>query len=151
MRTWALIVNVVASLVVLAPATEAFGDRKWDTFPLSWYPMFSDPRNGTETPRYVIGLTPEGERHLVDYRYWTSGGFNQGSMQLKKLERERKGGLKKLCPKIASRVARRNEPRLAEVDQIRIVRGTYSPIAYFRDGDTKPMKERVMARCPVPR
>jgi hypothetical protein len=150
LRAWAIAVNLVATLVVLAPGVSALRREKWDSFPLTTYPMFSQPRPETETVRYVFGVNAGGERVLVPSHYWTAGGFNQGSMQLGAIERRGKPALKDLCTQIAKRVEGRHEARLAGVVEVVVARGRYAPNQVFRDGDPTPVREVVLARCPVP-
>ena len=148
-RAWAIAVNLVLCTTFLAPAVPAVVARDWDSFPLSYYPMFSESRGATETVRYVQLSGPGTAPQRLPYTTWTTGGFNQGSMQLKSTERQGPEALDALCARIADRVAGRSgTPRRARVE---ILRGEVDVKQYFIEGRRQVQRRRVLTRCPVPR
>lgn len=150
-RIKALVVIVVTSLAVLTPLVPDWRGRNNDSFPLSWYPMFAKERPLLEKPTYVIATGPDGQRQKIDVRWWTHGGFNQGRNMLTELV---KGGADKLtpfCERIAKKVADRKEPEWQGIDEVKVVVGQYDRRKFFQAGDRKPVSEKLIFRCGVPR
>ncbi len=148
-RAYAVVVSLAFCAAVLWPLPEAFGARRWDSFPLSWYPMFSDPRGGRERVLHVVGLDAGGEQHLVSAVHWTRGGFNQGSMQLSRAEKAGREALAEVCGEIARGVAR--DRKLAAVDRVVVLESRFDPARYFGEGDHRPLSQKMLVRCPVTR
>lgn len=148
-RAWAVI--GVTCFAVLSPLVPEWRGRNGDSFPLSWYPMFARERPAYERPTYVIGTGPGGVREKIDVRFWTSGGFNQGRDQLSVTVRAGEEATAAFCARLAERVARKRGRRWAQVDTVAIVKGQFDRERYFALGDTKPMTERLIYSCAVPR
>ncbi len=72
---------------VLLPIRQNWREHKRDSFPLSYYPMFSTQRKERVDLLYVVGLTAAGERRLIPYSYAGTGGLNQVRRQLGRLVR----------------------------------------------------------------
>ena len=151
MRIYAIAVTVLLVGATLLPVLQIGEEAPVDSFPLSYYPMFSQPRAELETPIYVLGFDSEGQLHKISYPFWTSGGFNQASMQLKAARHEGQAALDEMCGTIASNVGKTSRGPLADVDVIVIERGHYSLVKYFRDGDRTPERKATLATCKVQR
>ena len=144
--------SAVMVCVVLSPVQENFQAKPRDSFPLSYYPMFTDKRDGEYKLNYMVGITAQGERVVIPYNYAGSGGFNQVRRQINR--RVSSGKAEKLCEKVSKRLARSiartgNHP-LADVVTIQIMTGRYRFDEYFT-GNKAPLKEKVRCSCPVSR
>lgn len=135
-------------IAILAPLKEEWRGDYGDSFPLSWYPMFSRPRPDPESSYYVVGQDPDGTRHIITSRYYARGGMNAARRQLGRLARNRRTA-KDLCAKIAERLAKKNKGSLARVEKVRIVRGWFHMEEYFGKGNKEPVREHTYASCSV--
>lgn len=141
-----------ASLLVLGavlwPVVQNWREEPKDSFPLSYYPMFTTVRGGRTRVTHLIGLDEDGKRHQLHYKYAGMGGMNQVRRQINRAVRE--GRADALCRTVAERVAAKNDPDLAGVTTVQIVTGRYLLEDYFA-GARRPVKEQVRASCPVER
>lgn len=144
-RPWTVI--VVTLLAVLTPLNPSWRGREKDSFPLSWYPMFSKERPEFETPTYAVGVKEDGSRVRLDVSLWTTGGFNQGREMLAEAVRSGVDARTRFCERVAHAAGRKRRG----VVEVRLVKGTYDRRAFFLEGDQVPLRERVLARCPVTR
>lgn len=133
---------------VLWPIVQNWREHPKDSFPLSYYPMFSLKRADATTVRYLVGVDSRGERHLLSHRYAGTGGLNQVRRQINKIVRGGKADT--LAKLVAANVAERNEERYADVVTVQIISGRYR-FADFFAGNREPIKERIHASCPVER
>jgi hypothetical protein len=142
---------------VVWPVAQNWRDQKKDSFPLSYYPMFSLKRADATTVRYLVGVDARGGRHLIPHTYAGTGGLNQVRRQINRIVRE--GRSQALCERVADEVARRNEARFADVVTVQVVVGRYRLADYFADKrgsvwermDASRVREDVAAACPVDR
>ena len=142
---------------VLLPVVQNWRERPKDSFPLSYYPMFSLKRSGCTTVRYLVGLDAGGGRHLLPHTYAGTGGLNQVRRQINKVVRG--GEAETLCRLVAARVAQEDEDRFAGVTTVQVVFGRYRLTDFFADRrgsvwermDASRTAERVEASCPVER
>ena len=151
-RIYAILLSVVFSLAVLSPVTECFvsdPSEAVDSFPLSYYPMFRDKRPDLERPRYVVGFDQEGNRHKLDFKFWTLGGMNQARHQLSYMMKTHRR-LARVCGDAAGYVAGIDSEPWSSMVQIQILRGLYDLDRYFVEKDTEPLGERVLYWCSVP-
>jgi hypothetical protein len=133
---------------VLAPIVQNWRDEPEDSFPLSFYPMFTEARNEIARPNYLVGYDLEGNRQLLPYVYVGQGGMNQVRRQVNSLVN--KGDAARLCRTINANLVRRNDPAYADLVRVDIVTGSYRFDDYFT-GNKQPQSERVNASCPVTR
>lgn len=150
MRVYGGIVSLIVCAVVFSPVRQNWSDPPVDDFPLSWFPMFSAPRPALEAPEYVIGVDAAGKRYKVGQTWWTSGGFNQGSSQLRAIRKRGSKALGPFCERVAKKIAERKSS-LDPVVEVQVMHGRYSRERWFRDGDPTPESERMVWRCPVTR
>jgi hypothetical protein len=132
----------------LSPITENWREKPTDSFPLSYYPMFSQKRAEKYQVHYMVGMDGQGNRHVIPYTFAGSGGFNQARRQLNKVVREKRAD--DLCNRIAARVAKATNAPYSDIVEVRIVTGSYRFVDYFA-GNTAPLKETVRAKAKVQR
>ena len=140
--------SVAMLAAVLLPITQNWRRHKRDGFPLSYYPMFSDRRREKVNVVHLVGLTADGERHLIPYHYAGTGGLNQVRRQLNRLADRGAAGV--ACEAVARRLAVDGGGPLGHVVTVQVVRGRYRLATYF-DGAKEPLSERVFAARPVER
>jgi len=126
--------------------TDTEAGARGDSFPFSYYPMFSQKRSGLYKVNYLAGLDAQGNRHLISHELAGQGGFNQTRRQINKLIRRSKA--QALCRHVAAEVAEEIEPPYREIVTVQIVTGAYEFAKYFV-GDKRPVSELVRASCPV--
>ena len=147
-RRLAGVMSIVIMGAALYPIVQNFRDERQDSFPLSYYPMFSRKRSEVRRVRYLIGYDAEGNRHTIHYRYAGVGGMNQVRRQIRK--RVRNGQADVLCAAVAKRVSRLRKPPLSKVVTVQVITGDYRMDDFFR-GNKTPLKEKIEASCPVVR
>lgn len=149
-KAWALLLAIGLSVAVLLPIHEDFRGVQGDSFPFSWYPMFSRPRPDPDYSNYVLGLTRSGERIYIPSDYYVRGGMNQARRQLDFLVQKPTTAIQ-VCEQAAKRVARSSNGRYAEVEKVRVARGWFHMEDYFKNGNKSPVREKTFARCKVVR
>lgn len=149
-KAWAIFLTMVLSLATLLPIHEEFRGARGDSFPFSWYPMFSRPRPDPEWSHYVVGKTDKGERVIIPSWYYVKGSMNQARRQLDHLVRDPRTA-KETCERAARRVARARRGSMSAVRTVRVVRGYFHMEEYFSKGNKEPVREITYASCRVER
>ncbi len=140
--------SIVMICAVVSPVAENWRGKPKDSFPLSYFPMFSRKRSETVRVTYVVGFNARGERHLIPHRFAGTGGFNQVRKQISKVAR--KGDADKQCEAIAERIALRQSKPFIDLVAVQLVTGEYKLADYFT-ANKKPLQESVHASCEVER
>src|SRR5688500_190743 len=66
----------------LAPIAQNWRPEPKDSFPFSYYPMFSQKRGDIYRVHYMVGLDGQGKRHTIPHLFAGEGGFNQTRRQI---------------------------------------------------------------------
>lgn len=140
--------SALTLVAVLRPILQNWREGPKDSFPLSYYPMFTAKRSGSFRVTYLIGVDPAGGRHQIPYTYAGTGGLNQVRRQINRAVRE--GRSEALCELVAASVARQEEATLAYVVRVHLVIGKYRLADYFA-GETRPVSEHILASSEVRR
>lgn len=143
-RAFALFFAIGMTAAVLWPAVR---EPPIDSFPLSNYPMFSEPRDRAAVVG-VIGVTVDDTRRGLPPDVVANGEFMQAAGTVGQAIRRGPAALNALCAEVAARVAR--DPRLTDVDKVAIVTYWYQPVAYFTE-DPEPVLWKPHAGCRVHR
>jgi hypothetical protein len=133
---------------VLWPLRQNWCDSPRDSYPFSYFPMFSVKRRKRVRERYLLGLDTRGGRHLLPYTYLAGGGLNMVRRQLRRLVLA--GRAEEVGMKVAARLAREPDGPFADVVTVQIVTGEFRLGDYFT-GSKGPLSERVHASCEVER
>lgn len=141
-------VTLAAVGAVLWPIKENWRAEPRDSFPLSYYPMFSTRRPKRVSITYLVSVDDQGRRRHVPYLYAGRGGLNQVRRQINRMVRS--GQAERLCEAVAAELARRPDARCPNVVTVQVVTGRYRLASYFA-GDRAPLSERVLASHPVER
>lgn len=128
------------------PVVENWKVEPQDSFPLSYYRMFSEDRADRQRLTYLAGLDPRGNRYLIPYRFAGTGGMNQVRRQINR--RVNDGEAADLCRSVASRLGR-SSSRPPGVSTVEVITGTFLLSSYVT-GSITPLEENVRARCAVP-
>jgi hypothetical protein len=133
---------------VLSPIQQNLSRHPKDSFPLSYYPMFSAKREPIETFYYAVGLDGEGKRTYLRHSVIGNGGENQVRRGLRKIINA--GGGPELAQQVAQRVAKRDGRRYRGIVSVSIIKGKYSVNDWFH-GKQEPVSERVYGTASVDR
>lgn len=109
-----------------------------DSFPLSNYPMFSKARPTIAHIDHVVGRLPDGTTEVIPPAIVGSGEVLQAKTIVTHAIQRGRRATRQLCRAIAGRAP--------EYERIEIRSDSYDVPSYF-DGNTKPLKSRVHARC----
>jgi len=145
-RWLARIVTLLTVGVVLSPIAENRRTPPKDSFPLSYYPMFSLKRAKRWRVTYLVGIDARGERRLLPYTCAGCGGLNQVRRQINRAVRE--GEADAVCRRVAASAALRRGGRFADLVEVRLVTGEYRLADYF-GGKIEPRREHVRASLPL--
>lgn len=148
-RIGAIAFSLALLTVILWPIQENWQADPQDSFPLSYYPMFSKKRDSTYRMYYFVGLDAEQNRYQIPYKLAGTGGFNQVRRQIAK--RARRPDRDSFTAKVAERVSERKRAPYRQMTEIRFVRGTYHLENYFLHRDTLPTEENVLASQKIER
>jgi len=133
---------------VLWPLQKNWQAKAHDSFPLSYYPMFSAKRDAVESFYYLVGRDQQGARHLISYKFAGAGGLNSVRRQLRKIVHE--GRSAEIARKVAHRLASEDEPPWSNIVTVAVCRGDYSVDDFFH-GKKDPVEEVIKASCAVKR
>lgn len=132
----------IAVVVVVGLATPVVTDR--DSFPVSTYPMFSQPRTSETTVGYAVGLDRGGGDDRLPPE--VVGGTAEVVHAAETIRQaRRRDDLDGLCNEMAARLAGRD----GDVVEVEIRLDTYDVVGWF-EGRRDPLERDVLARCPVP-
>jgi hypothetical protein len=109
----AALFGVALLALVLWPVRQNWRATKTDSFPLSYYPMFSARRRRRMRVTHLVGYDGAGGVHVLPYLYAGSGGLNQVRKQIARtVER---GDAAELCRKVAAYPPRAGDLPLVSV------------------------------------
>ena len=137
--------SVLLLAVVASPVFQNGRDKPHDSFPLSYYPMFSHKRDAHYKVTYLVGLNADGHRRAISYKLAGTGGFNQVRRQIRRAARE--GRAEALCADVATRLAQHSA--FADLRQVAVLTGTFALDGYFQGRQT-PVREKTHATCTLP-
>lgn len=132
--------------LVLWPIRENWRKRPKDSFPLSYYPMFSARRSKSVKVTYLVGFDEHDQRVILPYKFAGSGGMNQVRRQIRRLVA--KGHAERLCQAVAANVERQHREPWTNLVRVQVVTGTYRLNDYFL-GKKDPLNEVVHAESTV--
>jgi hypothetical protein len=133
---------------VLWPLRQNWCESPRDSYPFSYFPMFSAKRRKRVRERYFVGLDPSGGRRLIPYTYFAGGGLNMVRRQLRRLVIA--GRAEDVGRRVAENLAREQDGPFADVVTVQVIAGEYRLADYFT-GNKEPLSERVHATCEVER
>jgi hypothetical protein len=147
-RKWAAgLFSVAMMAAVASPLLENWRSVPTDSFPLSYYPMFTSERGETAAVTYMVGIDATGARRPLHYRYAAGGGMNQARKRITNMVRNGKAG--DLCRSVAENVAMRSTRRLDTIVAIEIRTDSYRLREYFETSNRVPVTEEVHHTCGV--
>ena len=143
-RKYARWLSLIILSATLSPILENWRDSPEDSFPFSYYPMFSFDRG--EHTVVVFAIAIDSRRHVrpVPYRVIGRGGLNSVLHQLERIALEGGPKLKRLCRRIARRLVGLKE--WSDTAKVRIVSGRFDRDAFF-SGDRRPDESHVFVSC----
>jgi len=121
----ATVASILLIVAILYPIRENWGKKPEDSFPMSYYPMFTNKRGKA-------------------YKMAGTGGFNQVRRQIKKVAK-RKKGRKKLLKKVAKRISRTKEAPYSEIVEVQLVQGVISFERIFEQKEIRADTEKILA------
>lgn len=134
---------------VLWPLRQNWCESPRDSYPFSYFPMFSAKRGKRVREKYLVGLDPRGARVLIPYTYLAGGGLNMVRRQLRRLVLA--GRADEVGRTVAARLAREVHGPFADVVTVQVVTGEYRLADYFTGSGKAPLFEQVHASCEVER
>ncbi len=133
-------------LLIVWPVRHNWTRKPVDSFPLSYYPMFSHDRGGKADMTYLLGVAADGKRRYLPYQLAGTGGMNQVRKVIAKRAKKDPAGL---CRAVAEAIAR-GERSLPDVQTVKVVRSQFSFDQFFA-GDQTPKTSTVLCSCNVTR
>jgi hypothetical protein len=127
---------------VLSP----IGSGAADSFPISTYPMFANPR-GQPTLHTLVGLTPDGNERRLPPELVGTKEVLQAKVLIQRSVVKGPEAMSQLCAATATRAAA--SATFRELQALAIVARRYDPIEYFVKGPT-PLDEQTLVRCELP-
>ena len=144
-----MLLSAALAFAIMAPIKEGWRGVYGDSFPMSWYPMFSKPRRPLERITYMIGVFPNEKRTIIPSNYFVRGPMNQARRHVAKYGRNSERSME-LCERAAKRVAKVKSGRASKIVQVRLVRGSFNREDYFGRNKKLPLVDYVKAACDVP-
>jgi len=140
----ATVASILLIVAILYPIRENWEKKPEDSFPMSYYPMFTNKRGKAYKMNYLIGLDSLSNRFTIPYKMAGTGGFNQVRRQIKKVAK-RKKGRKKLLKKVAKRISRTKEAPYSEIVEVQLVQGVISFERIFEQKEIRADTEKILA------
>ena len=144
----AALASVAMIGAVLWPSQENWRKNPHDSFPLSYYPMFSAKRRPIETFNYLVGHDAKGKRYLIQHSFAGHGGLNAVRRQINKKVREDRAD--DVARMVTKRLAEREDGKWSKIVKVDVVTGRYAVDDYFH-GKKEPVSEKIKASRPVER
>src|SRR5262245_2109569 len=119
-----------------------------DSFPLSYYPMFSAKRRPIETFNYLVGRDAKGKRYLIRHSFAGHGGLNSARRQINRMVREDRAD--DVAHMVATNLTTREQGKWSKIVSVDVVTGRYKVDDWFH-GRKEPVSEKIKASCPVER
>jgi len=141
-KPFALFFSVAVLFAILLPVRENWKEKPKDSFPLSYFPMFSSKRDSICTVNYFVGYDTLGNRYYIPHALVGAGGFNQVRRQVNK--KVRSENVEKITQKVAKKVAKCQEVPYCHLVRIALVRGDFDLNNYFQKGIKMPQHEKVI-------
>ncbi len=135
---------------MLSAVVQNWQARPRDSFPLSYFPMFTAKIDDRHTEHFVVGRDARGQRYAIHYNNIAPGGSLPRVRRETVREMVRQGQSAQLCQNVSARIAERNPRSLRSVVSIEIMTGTFSLSEYLK-GNKLPRSETVRASCAVVR
>lgn len=129
--------------VIIAPIKENWKAEPKDSFPFSYYPMFSKKRGETYGMYYLLGVDTLGQRHFLSYKLAGTGGFNQVRRQITK--RAKKGEGRELLDRVEQQLKRKKKSFSRALSEIYLVKGVYHLERFLLQEEMLPMEETILA------
>jgi len=135
--------------LLAAVAYPAFLEPYEDGYPLSTYPMFSNPRPRTVQVTRAIALG-DGVAVAVPPAYVANSEAMQALQTLKKSVADGHRAQLRLCEHIVSRIQAAHDADFAGADRVELQTVTLDSIAYL-GGQLEPLSSRTHVRCALER
>lgn len=145
---WGALLSATMLGAVLWPIHQNWRATPQDSFPLSYYPMFSQKREPTESFFYVVGRDGEGTRSCIPRRFIGTGGHNQVRKNLRRIITE--GRAPELAKTIAKRLAKEETEPWSRIVSVSVVSGQYAMNDFFH-GQKEPVSETTLGSSKVKR
>jgi len=140
-RAWAMGVSVAMLSAVAWPAV-----RGTDGFPLSNYPMFSQPKDPVARVFHVVGHSQRGDHRPLPPEALGTDEIMQAFQTVKLAIRSQSAA--ELCERVARTIHR--DPAYDDLDRLEVRTDSFDTVAYWF-GDRRPRHTEVAAACPVVR
>ena len=147
-KSISILLSLLLTFALLSPLKKEWRGEDGDSFPLSWYPMFSKPRPALEQISYMVGVLPDGTRRVIKSNYFVRGNMNQARMHVAKYARQKKTS-DELCKRASEKMSKKKRGPKSRMGQVRLVRGYFSREAYFGSDQELPEKDVVKAACHI--
>lgn len=136
------VTSVVVMGAVLSPVLQNWSDAPQDSFPLSYYPMFTKCRDEQIRIAHVIGMDREGNAYRIRYNVAGPGGMNQVRKQVRR--KVEAGQADDVCRAADRRIRKSNSGPLAKIETAAVVRSTFDLDQFVR-GHARPIAQSVEA------
>jgi hypothetical protein len=134
---------------MLSAVVQNWQARPRDSFPLSYFPMFTNQIDDLQTEHYVVGRDAQGRRYAIHYNNIAPGG-SMPRVRTETRAMVRRGQSAELCQRASARIAERNPRALRSVVSLEVMTGTFS-LSEYLNGYKIPRSETVQATCAVAR
>jgi hypothetical protein len=129
--------------LVALVASPGFGDPRWDSFPLSTYPMFARPRR-MPVLYFSEGIDARGARRRLPPELLANEEVMQATARVRSAVAAGPEASGALCREIAGRAL--EHPDYSGLVAITLVSARFDPVAYFTRS-TEPHEHTVHQRC----
>lgn len=137
-----ILFSITLCMIVTWPAQENFKEKPKDSFPLSYYPMFTTFRPPEYAVSHPAAADINNKVYNLPFTIAGSGGFNQTRRQISRSVRD--GHAQLLCDNIAAKIPHIDLRTDAPLKSVAIITSVYNLEAYYK-GEKKPLKRIVRA------
>jgi hypothetical protein len=145
---WGGLLSVAMLGAVFWPIQQNWREDPKDSFPLSYYPMFSQKREAIENFYYVVGRDARDGRYFIPRKWIGPGGQNQVRKQMRRMIDE--GRASDLARSVAKRLAGQKDEPWSRIVSVAVVSGQYAMNDFFH-GKKEPASEKILGSRKVKR
>ncbi len=146
----AALFSVAVLGAMLSAVVQNWQAQPRDSFPLSYFPMFTIQREDLHTEHYVVGWDARGNRWTIPFNDIAPGGSLVRIRADTVFTMVKRDQSVQLCQDVGRRIVERNRAALRPLVRLDVVTGTYSLSEYLR-GQKAPKSEVVRATCTIER
>ena len=142
-------ISIILILVVASPVLENWKDEPKDSFPLSYYPMFTKARGEKTIVWYLYGEDKDRYSYTISNNFVIPGvGFNTARKQIRRMIQNNQSA--ELCESTAKTIGRIGMEPYNKITYVAVVSSRVDISEFMKKRNNyRPRDNRIYANCLV--